>query len=60
MTRWQRNELRGSRPDVLDNPRSSTHTAKSYVAKYLRGQPNASHSRLMRMARLIRRESHDE
>lgn len=36
--------------------RGSTHTATSYRAKYLSGTPNASHSRLMRLARMVRRE----
>ena len=38
-------------------PRTSTHTAKTYQAKYLSGTPNASHARLLRLARMIKRES---
>lgn len=56
--RWQRRALgsRPSRPEGLGHPRASTHTAASYRAKYLRPGPNASLSRLMRLARLERKE----
>lgn len=57
--RWQRKSLgeRPSRPEGLGHPRASTHTAASYRAKYLRPGPNASLSRLMRLARLEKREA---
>jgi hypothetical protein len=60
--RWQRNMHRGSRPkyitgEPLEPPRATRHTAESYRARYVRPGPNDSMNRLLRYARMARRES---
>lgn len=51
--RYQRNSLKGSRPELLGHPRASTHTLLSYHTKY---KDRQTPSFLRRCARLARRE----
>jgi hypothetical protein len=53
-------QRQGDRAEIrTPRHRTSTHTAESYHTKYMKGQPNASHARLMRLARLFRREKNN-
>lgn len=55
--RFQRRARKGSRPEGLGHPDGTKHTSVSYRAKYLADTPNASLNRLLRVARMARREA---
>jgi hypothetical protein len=55
--RYQRTTRKGSRPEGLEHPRATKHTAESYRARYVEPGPNASFARLRRLRRMQRHEA---